>query len=314
MRFAPRSSGQITFAFKTYFIGLAHQNLFITPPFQIRQKFGSRHGRRRQTEQWQGIKRMNTLFFTLFRHLLHRLLRLRVLYLKVRRLGPHGEPARILTPSALDGLSSENTRFKKLLTHWQAQATESSCSVASVACIINAMAGENAPRVANQMDLLETIRAGRWKERLSPEGWQGRRGLPLEVLGEVIPAALSYHGIEAAVKLSPFYPREAMAIRLGRARTILNYFASNPGTFLIAHFDQGAFLPVLTIPHISPVAHWDPERETVVMLDVDPDQPIPYEISLSRFVHGISSHYGGLLKPYGYSHGGIVTIHRGTHL
>lgn len=253
---------------------------------------------------------MNPLIFTLYRQMLHRLLGLRVLYLKLLKRGPHGEPARFLAPGELEGIKSGDERFRRLLTNREAQETESSCSAASVACVVNA-AGDPAFRcVANQMDLLETIRTGRWKERLSPEGWQGRRGLPLSVLGEVVPAALRYHGIEGDVEVVSFYPHEDKAVRVRRAREILDRYAAEPKSLLIAHFDQGAFLPVLTIPHISPVGRWNPDTETVIMLDVDPDHPIPYEVSLSRFAAGIASDYGGLLRPYGYSHGGLVMIHR----
>jgi hypothetical protein len=251
---------------------------------------------------------MNTLFFTLFRHMLRSLLRLRVVYLKILRRGPHGEPARSLDSEALDGLKAGDLRFKRLLENRESQATESSCSAASVACVINAMENPSARRVENQMDLLETIRTGRWKERLSPEGWQGRRGLPLDVLGDVVPSALGYHGIQAKVEVIAFYPHEAKATRTQRAREILDRFATDPTTFLIAHFDQGELLPVLTIPHISPVGRWNPDTESVIMLDVDPEQPLPYEVSLSRFADAIASGYGGLLRPYGYSHGGLVVI------
>jgi len=251
---------------------------------------------------------MTTLFFTLFRHMLRSLLRLRVFYLKILRRGPHGEPARHLPHTDLDTLKTGDDRFKRLVENRASQETESSCSAASVACVINAMGNREKLRVENQMDLLETIRAGRWKERLSPEGWQGRRGLPLDVLGDVVPAALRYHEIKAEVEVIPFYPQESEANRTQRARKILDRFAREPDTYLIAHFDQGAFLPVLTIPHISPVGRWNPDTETVIMLDVDPDQPTPYEISLSRFADGIASDYGGLLRPYGYSHGGLVVI------
>lgn len=257
---------------------------------------------------------MNNLFFTLFRHMLRSLLRLRVLCLKILKRGPHGEPARFLPSEELNGLKADDNRFQRLLANRQAQATESSCSVAAVACLINAMGNTSTPRVKNQMDLLETIRRGRWKERLSPEGWQGRRGLPLDVLGDVVPAALRYHDIEAEVEVIAFYPHEAEATRIQRAREILDRFAADPGTFLIAHFDQGAFLPVLTIPHISPVGRWNPDTETVIMLDVDPDQPIPYEVSLPRFAAGIASDYGGLLRPYGYSHGGLVVVCKRKHM
>ena len=249
---------------------------------------------------------MTEILFTLFRHALRSLLRLRVLYLKTLRLGPHGEPASHLTPEQLETLKHGDGRFKRLEEAKIPQPTESSCSVASVACVINAM--ERGKTIENQMDLLEVIRAGHWKERLSPEGWKGRRGLPLDVLGRVVPAALFHHGIKAEVEVIPFYASQSLQERVDRVRGTLDLFREKENTYLIAHFDQGAFLPLLTIPHISPVGHWNPDTMRVTMLDVDPDQPVPYEVSLTRFTEGISSHYGGLLRPYGYSHGGLVLI------
>jgi len=251
---------------------------------------------------------MNPILATLFRHVLRSLLRLRVLWLRTLKRGPHGEAPHHLSPTELTALRDKDDRFRRLLATRTPQVTESSCSAAAVACVLNAMGTGERPRVENQMDLLETIRAGRWKERLSPEGWKGRRGLPLEVLGEVVPAALAHHGIHALTEVVPFYPEETLETRMARAGTLLDRFANDPDLYLIVHFDQGAFLPVLTIPHISPVGRWNPETQTVLMLDVDPDQPTPYEVSLARFADGIASNYGGLLKPYGYNHGGLVVI------
>ncbi len=249
---------------------------------------------------------MQRLFFTGFRFLLGGLLLMRAVYVRVMTKGPYRDPPRVMGPRDIADLARRDVRFRKLRDSYVHQVTDSACSAASIACVINAMAGPGEKRVTDQMDLVECVHAGHWKSRLSPDGWQGRRGLPLPVLGAVAEAAFSWCRLNADVSVIPFYHREHIQSRRERARNILDTFYENPKVYLIAHFDQGAFLPELNIPHISPVGAWDPDTETVTILDVDVDQEYPYQVSLFRFVEGISSCYGQLLKVYGYDHGGLV--------
>lgn len=86
---------------------------------------------------------------------------------------------------------------KGLFTHHIKQFHESSCSVASVVTVINALGTLQQPGflTITQKDILEKVRAGHWKERMGPNGHNGRRGLPLPLLKEVVHAALDVYNI-----------------------------------------------------------------------------------------------------------------------
>jgi hypothetical protein len=77
---------------------------------------------------------------------------------------------------------------------------------------------------------------------------------------------------------------------------------------LIAHFNQGALVKALHIPHISPVGGFDPKTRTVTMLDVDFLQENPYRISFDRFYEGLSCDYNAMFRSFGYGSGGYVYI------
>ena len=84
-----------------------------------------------------------------------------------------------------------------LLKHHVKQFHESSCSVATVVSVINALrtleSGDHAP--ISQMDILEKVRTANWKERMSENGHNGKRGLPLPLLGEIVKSSLDAYGI-----------------------------------------------------------------------------------------------------------------------
>src|SRR3989339_261245 len=85
-----------------------------------------------------------------------------------------------------------------LFRHHVKQFHESSCSVASVVSVMNVLL-EKQGRLPNipltQQDLLEAVKTAHWKERMSDKGYNGRRGLPLPTLGEVVESSLKIYGI-----------------------------------------------------------------------------------------------------------------------
>ncbi len=91
-----------------------------------------------------------------------------------------------------------------LFRHHVRQFHESSCSVASVACVVNALLesqGRLPGTTVSQQDLLNRVTTAHWKERMGPNGYRGRRGLPLPELGQVVTASLkvfniSHQGVE----------------------------------------------------------------------------------------------------------------------
>lgn len=196
--------------------------------------------------------------------------------------------------------------------HYVKQFHESSCSVASVVSVVNTLKSrqDSGWQVITQHDLLDTVRAAHWKERMSENGYKGRRGLPLNVLGEVTKASLDVYQIDhRAVEIiqTTRRPGEIDQSRKDLEQR-LRRFETEAAFILIAHFDQGTFLPEMHIPHISPVGGYDAETRRVKILDVDAEVPFSYEISFDRFYAGLSTNYNAVFRHYGYAEGGYILI------
>jgi hypothetical protein len=198
------------------------------------------------------------------------------------------------------------------------QFHESSCSVASVVSVINALKDLQTQKdkdqpgwqVLTQHDLLEKVSKAHWKERMSQGGYKGRRGLPLDILGQVVKASLDacqarYDRVETIQTI-----RHPDRITDCKNRLIdhLTRFEKKGDCVIIAHFDQGSFLTELHIPHISPVGGYDSVSQTVKILDVDSSQPYAYQVSFDRFYKGLSTSYNAVFRYFGYAEGGYVLI------
>jgi hypothetical protein len=146
---------------------------------------------------------------------------------------------------------------------------------------------------------------------MRPEGHNGRRGLPLGLLGEIVAASLAAYGIRPkAMDVVPALSEGAAAIKR-RLRNRLRRFEDRGDCLLLVHFNQGALVPALSIPHISPVGGYDGATDRVTLLDVDPDQPAPYSVTFERFYQALACQYLGLLRPFGYDRGGYVFVQLG---
>jgi len=214
----------------------------------------------------------------------------------------------ILNPIQADG----NALKAGLLKHHVKQFHESSCSVATVVSVLNAIREEQSdkPVPISQKDILKKVKTAHWKERMSAKGHNGKRGLPLPVLGEVVKSSLDAYGIE-------YKSLETVQAKKnsGQSKIIkdvlfkrLHDFEKKGDCLVIAHFDQGAYVPTLNIPHISPIGGFDTETKDVVILDVDPQQEKPYRISFDTFYKGLSNNYNHVLRLFGYTNGGYVFI------
>lgn len=226
------------------------------------------------------------------------------------RTGGFGsDPARSIT----DSYTPDGNWLKDGLHRYHVkQFHESSCSVASVVSAVNTLK-EHQSKIwtpITQHDLLDNVRAAHWKERMGPNGYKGRRGLPLNVLGEVVEASLKVYDIQYKTVEIIQTTRHRNTIDQTRQQleNHLIQFEKDASCLLIAHFDQGSLLPEMHIPHISPVGGYDPETKMVKMLDVDAEVPHPYEISFDRFYSGLSTDYNAVFRHYGYAEGGYILI------
>ena len=210
----------------------------------------------------------------------------------------------------------ENTgNFVKdgLFKHHVKQFHESSCSVASIVSVVNTLLdreGSLNGTPVTQQDLLEKVKTAHWKERMNDNGYKGRRGLPLHTLGHVVQSSLKaykiqYQSVETVQTTGdPVKSKEIKQILRDR----LERFEKKGNCLIIAHFDQGSFLRALHIPHISPVSGFDPVTERVTLLDVDPSQAYPYQVSFDTFYKGLSCNYNHIFRLFGYKEGGYIFI------
>ncbi len=199
-----------------------------------------------------------------------------------------------------------------LIKHHVKQYHEASCSVATVVSVVNALRekqGDNFVPVS-QMDILEKVRTGNWKERMSEKGDNGKRGLPLPLLGEIVKGSIDAYGIRyEKIEIIGAPENQLQKEKIIKAlKSRLSDFETKGNCLIIAHFDQGAFLRTLNIPHISPVGGFNTNTGDVTILDVDPGQERPYKITFDTFCKGIFSNYHNLLQPFGFRSGGYVFI------
>jgi len=205
-----------------------------------------------------------------------------------------------------------NPLKRALWRHNVKQFHESSCSVASVAACINAIREINqinSPPV-DQQDILARVKTGNWQERMTDNGFRGRRGLPLPLLGEIVRESFAVFNI-GIKKVETVQAVRNPAAALGIKQTLrqrLIGFEKEGRALLIAHFDQGSFLRTLNIPHISPVGAYDVDKQEVTILDVDPELSQPYSVGFNIFYKGLSCNFGNIFKVFGYGSGGYVYI------
>jgi hypothetical protein len=208
--------------------------------------------------------------------------------------------------------NSNNPLKTALFRHHVRQFHEASCSVASIVTAVNAIRSlrDDRPDPITQMEILQKVRTGYWKERMSPEGHNGRRGLPLPLLGEIVKSSLDAYSIAYKTVETVDGTKDSGRAQKKREdlRNGLLDFETGGGCLIIAHFDQGAFLKTLNIPHISPVGGFDIKSGDVTILDVDPELERPYKVPFDTFCKGLFNGYNPVLRPFGYRTGGYVHI------
>jgi hypothetical protein len=229
---------------------------------------------------------------------------------RVTGTGAFGSPGVRLVDSPLP--ADTNPLKQALWKHNVKQFHESSCSVASVAACINAIKeinGSNSPPI-DQQDILARVKTGNWRERLTGNGFRGRRGVPLPLLGEIVRESLAVFnvGVKRVDTVQAVRDPEAMDGIKQTLRQRLIGFEKEGNGLLIAHFDQGSFLRTLNIPHISPVGSYDLDKQEVTVLDVDPEVPQPYSVGFDTFYRGLSCSFGNIFSLFGYGSGGYVYI------
>jgi len=165
-------------------------------------------------------------------------------------------------------------KLKHLLQSYVPQFNRYACSAASVAIMVNAIhrwKGKKFEPITQQA-LLDNVDAAHWKERLSRKGYKGRHGVSLADLEIICIEALDAYGISYetidALNLKESMPD--LNVKNHEVRRKLTQMAASSNDFILAYFTQGELTGEWFGSHVSPVGSFDPEKQIVLMLDVDP--------------------------------------------
>lgn len=167
------------------------------------------------------------------------------------------------------------------------------CSAASVAMVINTILQISTDRKKGhhitQQQLLDNVAVTFWKDQLSHKGHHGRHGVSLTDLEKVTREALTvyniaYDGVEL-LRINGRIP-DLEKIKQNIKHQLLEMTTSQLD-YILAYFTQGEVTGEWFGSHVSPVGAYDKKRDTVLILDVDPEVGGPYEAAFDRFFEGL---------------------------
>ena len=187
-----------------------------------------------------------------------------------------------------------------LAPYYVGQFTESACSLASAAMLVNAgragfLRGAGT-KLITQSSLLEAVGGELW--RAGVENDSGR-GVGLLQLRPLLAAAFAAHDLtQAEVEAVPL--REPDPEALVRFRAVLRAGEAEAGRFVVANYYMAAAIGAGDYGHFSPVGAYDAVRDRVLILDVYRVELEPYWLPVERLFAGMATISRADGEPRGY--------------
>ncbi len=189
-------------------------------------------------------------------------------------------------------------KLDMLWPHLERQRTPTSCSVASVATVLNAALAIKRRPPVSQQTIVATQTTGAWS-RLT--GDAQAPGVTLDQLALYAMQAFYVQGLtRVAVDVVHIQKNDDNARQA--LQSVLEKNDQTSGTyFMLVNFLQSAYVKAgEAVGHMSVVAQFDMEREQVLVLDVDPGMADPYWVPLDDFLAGMATADDETGEPRGY--------------
>jgi len=180
--------------------------------------------------------------------------------------------------------------FWSLLPYYLPQATESACSTASVAMLLNglrARLGLSADeKLITHAGLLERTGDATWSAAVR----EGGDGLALAALAKRIEQSLAAYGLQH-LEVQVVHTDDAQPATLARLRTALAANETSSSDFIVANFLQSELTgdPDGAVGHYAPLAAYDRARRRVLVLDPDRTWYEPYWVSDEVLLRGMAT-------------------------
>jgi hypothetical protein len=155
-----------------------------------------------------------------------------------------------------------------------AQQTDSDCSVASIAILLNALRG--VPQRADTdlvtpRGLLAAAGDRRWKAETAANG----SGVTFAEFKAEIARGLHAYALDD-YRIEVFKPADASDASLAQLKSLLAANELSAKDIALVYFDQGVLTGDWDGPHISPLGAYDAARAQVLVMDVDRRYYVPY--------------------------------------
>jgi hypothetical protein len=159
-----------------------------------------------------------------------------------------------------------------LSPHYVAQITDSACSLAAVAMVINALRGrpDSTGRLVTQASLLKTVGSDEWAQATAEKG----SGVTLAQFQSYLALSLRSYGLDAKIEI--LKPEDDSAPMLAQLRRLLTGNEGSANDIVLVYYNQGVVTGDWDGPHISPIGAYDAENRRVLILDVDREWYGPY--------------------------------------
>jgi hypothetical protein len=191
------------------------------------------------------------------------------------------------------------------------QDTDSACSVASIAMLLNALRG--VPARADAAIITEGgLRAALGDARWSAETAQNGPGVTFAELLKVVAESLRAYGLDN-YEVEAFRPADASQASLARMQSILAANERSDKDIALVYFDQGVLTGDWDGPHISPIGAYDAGSGRVLIMDVDRRFYVPYWSPVSKLLDSMLKPAPARFTTLAGETGGIVWVRPKPH-
>ena len=206
------------------------------------------------------------------------------------KFGPHAIPI-AQSPEYLRAHPAPD--YWALSPYYLPQMTNSACSLATIATLVNALRG--LPRHAHQTlvtqaTLLDAVASRQWAERTV----EGGAGVTFEEFRAYVGISLAAYGLDWDMDV--LRPADNSPATLERVRALLSENERTDDDIVLVYFNQGVLTGDWDGPHTAPIAAYDAERRRVLVLDVDRQWYVPYWTSDEKLLEA-------MLRPAPREHG-----------
>jgi hypothetical protein len=187
-----------------------------------------------------------------------------------------------------------------------AQDTDSDCSVASVAILLNALRGVPA-RADEDLITPRALLAAPDNAHWSAESAENGVGVTFAELKEAVTRGLRQYDLKN-YRIDVYKPADASDASLAALRRLLAGNERSGRDLALVYFDQGVLTGDWDGPHISPIGAYDAGRGRVLVMDVDRRYYVPYWSPVRKLLESMRKPAPAKFGPLAGETGGILWV------